>query len=659
MKKLLPVLLCLIMLAGCNKTPYVEPTPEESAYTPFVFTQENFPRVDGSTATIPLIEAVESALLKKPREDIDVNVSKTSGAYVALSEDSADILLVYDGGEETRTQVNADARFETVPIGKDALIFVVNRDNPVDNITTEQAQKIFTGEYTNWNQVGGSDEPIRAFQRGIGSGSQALMDKLVMDGLEMADPVMIPVIGAMGGLIDAVANFTSGPGAIGYNVYYYVTEMRENDYIKVLSIDGVEPNYDPIQSDEYPFVSEFYSVIRKSEPENSPARVLHEWMLTEEAQNLMASENYVALHSNPNADTPQVNGEFSHYPEGEEPLYFEGLNYYSLEARDDYGQLYFYLGTMRREHGEMNLSFGICTADGKIVTKPVYSAPRLLTDSEGNKAYLCYRADKAPKSEIVQYEGGSYEREIYPVLLFATDGTWIREFDGEKPFYGFAGAGNLIMNADHLAVMQGDKWGAVNMKGETVIPFDRDSSEGIYNDSPTGPDGSPYLGITENRFLGFSFGNISDSGYSLYDANHNLIATGLQGMPSGRSGEFIVTNESGLNINGTTVRTYTLDGQLIATLENVQGDFTNAFPFGDYVRVFTAEGDTIFDKNLKVICEFPQPDDKDSSRYNTHYDTRLNVMLITDTGALFHRTYLPDGTRLVTWYDPEMNDSIQ
>lgn len=105
---------------------------------------------------------------------MNVSASKTSGAYTALVENRADVLLVYGGGDETRAQVNADMLFETVPIGKDALVFLVNKDNPVNGITTEQAQRIITGEYRNWNELGGSDEPIRAYQRGIGSGSQAL-----------------------------------------------------------------------------------------------------------------------------------------------------------------------------------------------------------------------------------------------------------------------------------------------------------------------------------------------------------------------------------------------------------------------------------------------------------------------------------------------------
>jgi len=275
--------------------PTAPPTPEPTAEViRFTFTEENFPRLDGSTATIPLGEAIQSVLLGKPRSGCGVSFSKTSGAYFALAANETDLLLVYDGGEEVRREVNADALFDTAPIGFDALVFLVNADNPVDNLSTEQVRQIFTGELTNWNQVGGSNETIRAYQRGNGSGSQALMDKLVMDGAEMGRPETIPIVGEMGGLVDAVADYTGGSTGIGYNVYFFVTEMYENPAIKLLSIDGVAPTYDSIADGSYPFISEFYAVIRNTEKDDSPARILYHWLQTEPAQAVIRSEKYVS-----------------------------------------------------------------------------------------------------------------------------------------------------------------------------------------------------------------------------------------------------------------------------------------------------------------------------------------------------------------------------
>ena len=642
-------------MTGCNDQRKSSSASEEapSNAQTFPFTEDNYPRVDGSTATIPLIEAVESLLLDKPRSEISVTVSKTSGAYLALAENRADVLLVYDGGAEVRAELDADKQFETVPIGKDALVFLVNRDNPISNISTEQVQKIFTGEYTNWKEVGGSDEPIRAYQRGIGSGSQALMDKLVMRGLPMGDPATVQVIESMGGLIDAVVDYAGGSEGIGYNVFYYVTEMRSNDYIKILSIDGVEPTYDTIQSGQYPYVSEFFSVIRKSEPHNSPARALHRWMLSNEAQNLMANEHYVALNTSAQTSEHEKSRNFSLYPDGEAPVYLPGVNPYKLKARDDYGELYFYLGSLQGEEWYILKLYGLCTAEGKIVTEPIFTVPLLFTDSSGNKAYFCYRADVNPVSIMVQGGGGAYELNVYPALLFATDGSWIKEYETAMPYEGLSGPINTFMNAECLAVMLGGKWGAVNLKGETVVPFDNDDYRGIY---PKPDNGRGMLAVTSNRFMCDTYSEDGIQFFGLYDGEANLIASDLRGRPRGMCGEFIVTTE--WSDSSFAVYTYTLDGELLTSRvwaeNNTRG--CDAEAFGDYVAVYVGADLYICDKQLNVLHTFVNQYNAEYDYYIRIYKVGPNVIFNTDAHELFHRTYLPDGTRLVTWYDFSAND---
>ena len=627
-KKLLLIIMCFVILGGCAKLG----KPET-----FLFTEENYPRIDGSTATIPLIEAVECALLGKARTDVKVNVSKTSGAYEALATNKADLLLVYDGGDETRKQVNADELFETAPIGKDALVFLVNQDNPVENLTTEQVRKIFSGEYTNWSHLGGNDEPIRAYQRGIGSGSQALMDKLVMQGLPMAEPAKVRVIESMGGLIDAVANFVGGPTGIGYNVFYYVTEMRKNNYIKLLSVDGVEPTYESIQSGAYPFVSEFYSVIRKSEPADSPARALHEWMLSDEAQNLMASEKYVALHANPKANTPHVDGNYAMYPQGEEPVYFPGTNPYALTPSKAYGKLYFYLGAIHSESSSSPQFYGLCTADGKIVTEPIYTVATLLTDSKGNTAYLCFRSDLARKTLS------------NPAILFATDGSWVKDYDDAQFCYGFNGAADSVINADFIAVKKDGQWGAVNMNGETVLPFDRSTPDGIYG-QPDFRNSGPelMLGITADRYLA--------SG-KLYDAKGRLIADDIKGLPMAAAGNYFVTTDFSAQSAPVVIYTYTLDGKMLAKLESSSELVQWASPCGDYVLARLEDRIKVYDRQLQELYELPLRLDETEHRY-AYMRQGAGVLYDSNLTTKFHHTYLPDGTKLVTWYDPDMGENF-
>ncbi|MDR3309930.1 MAG: substrate-binding domain-containing protein [Oscillospiraceae bacterium] len=325
MKKTLCALLALavtVSLAACSagKNPAASPgttasyepsgspdTPPPSAAPPqTLLTAENFPRLDGSTATIPLGEAVVAAVLGIPRGDAAayINFSGTNNAFFALAAApgdgntgayAADVLIVYEPPAETLGQFGDSV--EMTAIGRDALVFLVNASNPISNLTTEQLQKIYTGEYTDWSQLGGTPGEILPYQRPQTSGSQTMFTKLVMRDLPLVNAPAGLVSADMGGLIEAIASYDNGVSAIGYNVWYYVQNMKPDPNVKILTIDGAAPNRETIKSGEYPFVNDFFAVIRADEPADSPARILCEWLTGAQAAELIAREGYAELNS--------------------------------------------------------------------------------------------------------------------------------------------------------------------------------------------------------------------------------------------------------------------------------------------------------------------------------------------------------------------------
>ncbi len=298
MKKLAPILLSMALLCACTpqggQVP-VSPTPDGA----FVFTRENFPRLDGSTSTVPLGEAIASVLLGESREEVAdlIQFSKTTASYRALMDGTADLLVVAEAGEETYAQRDEQGlEWCQEPIATEALVFMVNADNPVDSLTIEEVQKIYTGEITNWNQVGGEDREIVPFQRNQGGGSQSIMEKEVMGELEMMQPANTEYyVGTMDGLIEAVRSFDGSPAAIGYTVFYYAEDMNMADGLKLLSIDGVAPGDDAIRAGDYPFRTPYYAVMNADEPEDSPTRILYEWLLGSEGQALVDRAGYVSV----------------------------------------------------------------------------------------------------------------------------------------------------------------------------------------------------------------------------------------------------------------------------------------------------------------------------------------------------------------------------
>ncbi len=262
------------------------------------FTSDNYPRVDGSTATIPLSEAFMAATTGQSREAVADQVvsSKTHGAYVNLIEKKADLILVTEPSEEELTLAReAGVEFEIIPVVNEAFVFLVNGNNPVEGLSAEEIRQIYEGKITNWSQVGGNDQPIIAYQRPENSGSQTGMISLVMEGRALMTPPQQQIMAEMGGLVDAVADYTNAEGAIGYSYYYFVTDMYKSMNIKLLTVDGVSPDKEQIMEKRYPFNSAYYIVMRKDEPIDSPVRKLADFMLSEVGQKVAEEAGYVPI----------------------------------------------------------------------------------------------------------------------------------------------------------------------------------------------------------------------------------------------------------------------------------------------------------------------------------------------------------------------------
>lgn len=291
--------LAALLLTACTTASSPPPTPIPTPTAPsFVFTRENLPRLDGSTATIPLGQAICSVLLGENREEVAelVQFSRTTTAYQKLMQGYADLLLAAEPEPELKREMDEKGEWLLTPFATDALAFIVSMENPVDSITAEQVRDIYAGKITSWSELGGEDEPIMAFQRNADAGSQILLEKLVMGDT----PLMTPpadYIPTMGGMMEAVRSFDGSAGAIGFTVYYYANDMKMAEGLKILQIDGVSPDAASIQSGAYPFLNPYYVSIRKDAAEDSPTRVLYDWILGPEGLALAEHEGYVPVAS--------------------------------------------------------------------------------------------------------------------------------------------------------------------------------------------------------------------------------------------------------------------------------------------------------------------------------------------------------------------------
>ena len=228
------------------------PAPNDGT---FHFTRENFPRLDGSTACLPMGEAVCSVLLGESREEVQdlIHFNRTTQSFRNLAAGECDLLLAGEPNAAVFQEMDdAGFGYDIEQIATDALVFLVNENNPVDSLTTEQIRDIYSGKITNWKEVGGEDAEIGPLQRDEGAGSQALRKKLVMKDTPLMEAPAEYYPGEMGALMEAVKSYDASGNAIGYSVYYYAHDMEMATGLKLLKVDGVEPNRETIASETYP-----------------------------------------------------------------------------------------------------------------------------------------------------------------------------------------------------------------------------------------------------------------------------------------------------------------------------------------------------------------------------------------------------------------------
>ncbi len=256
----------------------------------------NLPRIDGAAALFPVYSAFVNAVYPEYVTLYDgvFEYNNTPSGYYNLAQRNTDIFIgLYPSDDQRADAVNCGTTFVYTPIGSEAFVFFVHKDNPIKNLTTEQIKGIYSGEITNWKQLGGKNEKIEAFQRNEGSGSQSMLERFMGDTPIMDAPTEL-VNDLMVGIIEQVSNYKSKSNSIGFSFRYYVEGIIKNPDIRMLSVDGVAPTKENIQNGTYPIVTPIYAVTYEDNP-NENVKKLVDWMLSDEGQYIINETGYVGI----------------------------------------------------------------------------------------------------------------------------------------------------------------------------------------------------------------------------------------------------------------------------------------------------------------------------------------------------------------------------
>ena len=316
-KKKSPVLLILLLILAIgsivgvyfvinsNQKPeqvtVKDPLPEEEERfkadsTEVLFDKETLPRIDASLATQPLTDAFVKNFTGKTTAEMEITYSNTHPGYVKLINNEADLIVVTEPSEdELALAKEKGIELEVTKVVNEGFAFFVNKDNPVDSIKFDDLVKIYTGEITNWKDLGGNDAEIIAYQRPENSGSQTGLYNLVLKGKEVKIPTVKEEVElSMAGIVDYVASYDNGLNSIGFGFYYYVNTMYYNENLKYIAVDGIKPTYESIQNESYPILSAYYIVTRKGET-NEKVAELKKAMLSQRGQKVASEAGYVPV----------------------------------------------------------------------------------------------------------------------------------------------------------------------------------------------------------------------------------------------------------------------------------------------------------------------------------------------------------------------------
>jgi phosphate transport system substrate-binding protein len=307
-------------LVSLEPEPTAKPLPTAEMVDISGINALNYPRVDGSTSAYPLqvmvackildvrckwtegdfftdtrrIAPANSLLATDEHEAIlSLYHNGTHGAYMNLIEDAADLIIVArePSEDELAAAEHEKTSLDVRSVALDAFVFLLHQDNPVESLTLQQIRDIYTGKITNWVEVGGLDAEIHTYQRNPNSGSQELMEKLVMRGetmLDSPDMILMSMMGPFSAIHD-------DPLGIGYSVFFYAANIYPDENVRMIAIDGTAPTSSSIAGQIYPLVTEVYAVLREDMSIVSNARTLRDWLLTAEGQSAVEASGYVGL----------------------------------------------------------------------------------------------------------------------------------------------------------------------------------------------------------------------------------------------------------------------------------------------------------------------------------------------------------------------------
>lgn len=274
--------LLALTLAGCGNDTTTD-TASDTTEDTSASTLSGSVATNGSTS-MEEVMGVLTEQFKNDNPDVTVTYDPTgSGTGIeAAANGTADIGL----SSRALTDEEIASGLVGTEVALDGIAVIVNADSPVADLTVEQIAQIFTGEITNWSELGGADAEIAVFGREAGSGTRGAFEEIV--GVEDA----CTYTNEYSSTGDVIGNVASNPNGIGY-----ASLSAVDDTVKAVAVNGVTPSEDTVKDGSYEIQRPFVMVTKEGTQLSEAAQAFLDFAMSADAAEIIAVAGAVSANA--------------------------------------------------------------------------------------------------------------------------------------------------------------------------------------------------------------------------------------------------------------------------------------------------------------------------------------------------------------------------